>query len=72
MREKRGPKRVKCCVKVKEHEKGRRPRNSTSRSAQVMVVSVGMVVTTARLQGVNMTSGLKKKKKGKKKKKRPA
>lgn len=28
-----------------------------------MAVSVGMVVTAARLQGVNMTSGLKKKKK---------
>lgn len=38
-----------------------------------MVVSVRMVVTTARLQEVNKTSGLKKKKKkGKKKKKRPA
>lgn len=33
-----------------------------------MVVSVGMVVTTARLQGVNMTSGLKKKKKRQKEK----
>lgn len=37
-----------------------------------MAVSVGMVVTNARLQGVNMTSGSKKKKKGRKKKKRPA
>lgn len=29
----------------------------------MMAVSVGMVVTNARLQGVNMTSGSKKKKK---------
>lgn len=32
-----------------------------------MAVSVGMVVTAARLQGVNMTSGLKKKKRQKEK-----
>lgn len=34
----------------------------------MMAVSVGMVVTNARLQGVNMTSGSKKKKKGQKEK----
>lgn len=35
-----------------------------------MAVSVGMVVTNARLQGVNMTSGSKKKKKRAERKRR--